>query len=362
MALTITSALVRPLMVPVKFALGTSAAVLGAVPVVLLDLGTDQGVTGRSYVFAYTRAGARGVAGHIQEIVDAVRGQPLTPLRLQRLMRRRLALIGLVGTVRMALSAVDVALWDATGLSAGLPLCTLLGGDPAPIRAYDSRGLGLMEPDRLADEAEALLAAGLPAVKLRLGYPTLSQDLAAIGAVRRRIGDGITLMVDYNQALTPQEAVERGVAIEREGGVAWIEEPIRHDDHRGNARIAGRLTMPVQLGENFNGPEAMLEALSAEACDLVMPDVARIGGVTGWMQAAGLAAARDVDISSHLMPEISVHLLAASPTADWLEYVDWADAFVQEPLRIDGGSVSPPPKPGLGLVWDEDRIARLESI
>src|SRR5262249_45251433 len=204
---------------------------------------------------------------------------------------------------------------------------------PRDLQAYDSRGLGLMEPDRLSKEAEALLASGLNAVKLRLGYPSAEQDILALKAVRRVVGDAVPIMVDYNQALTMTEAIARGRRLENEG-IYWFEEPIPHEDYEACAIIARELGVPVQIGENFNGPEGMLPALNARASDYVMPDVARIGGVTGWMQAASLAAARGIEMSSHLMPEVSAQLLSATPTAHWLEYVDWADALFQEPLRI----------------------------
>jgi len=120
--------------------------------------------------------------------------------------------------------------------------------------------------------------------------------------------------------------------------------------------------VPLQIGENFNGPEAMAEAFAAGACDYVMPDVGRIGGVTGWMQAAGIAAARGVEMSSHLVPEVSVHLLAATPTAHWLEYVDWADAILEEPMQVIDGAVTASPRPGLGLAWDEAKLRRLSDL
>ena len=120
--------------------------------------------------------------------------------------------------------------------------------------------------------------------------------------------------------------------------------------------------MPLQIGENFNGPEAMVEALAAHACDYVMPDVGRIGGVTGWMPAAALASARGIEMSSHLMPEVSVHLLAATPTAHWLEYVDWADPILVEPMQVVDGAVAPSARPGLGIAWDEAKLRRLSEL
>ena len=174
--------------------------------------------------------------------------------------------------------------------------------------------------------------------------------------MRHRLPDSVDVMVDYNQALSLDDALARGRALQSEG-VAWLEEPIRHDDHRGNAAIARALDLPLQIGENFNGPHDLALALDAGACDLVMPDVARIGGVSGWMQAAATAAARGVPMSSHLMPELSGHLLAATPTCHWLEYVDWADILVQEPLRIDGGLAIVADRPGAGIAWDEAAVA-----
>ena len=189
-----------------------------------------------------------------------------------------------------------------------------------------------------------------------MGYATLDEDLAVTRAVRRRLPDDVQLMVDYNQALTVAEALQRGRALQGEG-VAWLEEPIRHDDRRGNAAIAEALELPLQIGENFNGPHDLALALDARACDLVMPDVARIGGVSGWVEAADIAAERGAPMSSHLMPELSAHLLAATPTCHWLEYVDWADVLVQEPLRIEGGQAVVPDRPGAGMVWDEAAVA-----
>ena len=154
------------------------------------------------------------------------------------------------------------------------------------------------------------------------------------------------------------EALRRGRALEGEG-VAWLEEPIRHDDYAGNATVARALAVPVQIGENFNGPEAMIEALAARACDYVMPDVSRIGGVSGWIQAAGLARARGIEMSSHLLPEISAHLLAASPTCHYLEYVDWAGAILEEPLQIQDGLARVPERPGIGLTWRTEAVKAL---
>lgn len=351
----------RGVRVPLTFTLGTSAAIVRAVPMLLVDLQLSSGTIGRTYLFCYTPSGARAIAQHIDEAVEVARGLPASPLALMQLLQRRFALLGVTGTVRMALSALDMALWDAIAIDRAQPLAVLLGGSVQPLAAYDSRGLGLMDTDRLAAESEALLAKGLPAVKLRLGYESLEEDLAAVATVRRQVGEGIAIMVDYNQALTVAEAIRRGRALD-DCGLVWIEEPIAHDDRRGYARLAQALRTPLQFGENLNGPEALFAVVSDHPTDLAMPDVARIGGVTGWMQAAGIAAAAGLPMSSHLMPELSAQLLCVTPTRQWLEYVDWADAFLEEPLRIADGRIHPCGGPGSGIRWDEDRLARLDVL
>jgi mandelate racemase len=356
--LTIRGVETSAVKVPMSFPLGTSAAIVREAPLLLVDLQTEEGIAGRTYVFCYRSSVPRAIEALLRDAVSLVHGDPVAPLDVGAKLGRRFALVGVSSVVRMALSALDVACWDALATAAGLPLAAYLGATPRPVRAYNSSGLGLMPPEAAADEAEKLLEGGFRSVKLRLGHPSLEQDLAVTRAVLKRLPAGVEVPVDYNQALTVAEAVRRGRALETEG-IAWLEEPIRHDDYAGSAAVARALGVPVQIGENFNGPEAMVEALAAGACDYVMPDVARIGGVSGWLQAAGIAAARGLEMSSHLVPEISAHLLAATPTCHWLEYVDWANPILEEPLRVRDGMVEVPDRPGLGLAWRPEAVRAL---
>jgi len=360
--LTLRKAKTRGVKVPLTFALGTAVGTVNEVPLLLVDLETAEGFTGRSYLFCYTPSGARAVAEHIREAVDFIPDLPLTPIELTQILQKRFGLLGVTGTVRMAVSALDIALWDALGQQLALPLTMLLAASARSLLAYDSRGLGLMPPSQLADEAVRLAERGLKAVKLRLGYPTRSEDLAAVDAVRRVIGPDIGIMVDYNQSLSSvAEAVHRGRALD-DCGLLWIEEPIRHDDYASYKVISRELKTPIQLGENFNGPEAVLEASKASASDYIMADVARIGGVTGWLQAAGIAAASGIEMSSHLMPEISAQLLCSTTSAHWLEWVDWAQAILEEPIQLSNGMAIPSSSPGAGFRWDEGRLKRLETL
>jgi mandelate racemase len=359
--LTLRAIRAVPVEVPMRHVLGTSQATVRAAPLLLIDLETEEGVTGHAYLFCYVAAAAVGIMAILAEIERILRGEALAPAQMGARLAKRFTLIGNQGIVRMAMSGFDVACWDALAIAANQPLAVLLGGTPRPVRAYNSNGLGLMGAEALAREAEELLEGGFGGVKLRLGYETLDEDLRAVRAVKRVLPEGVELMVDYNQALTVAEALRRGRALDAEG-VYWIEEPIRHDDYRGCARLAAELATPVQIGENFSYPTAMEEALAAGACDFVMPDLERIGGVTGWLRAAALASAHGVEMSTHLFPEVSAQLMAVTPTAHWLEYVDWAADLLAEPLRIEDGMAIPSRRPGNGLQWDAQAVARLRTL
>jgi mandelate racemase len=354
--LTIRDLRVRSVAVPMKRALGTSSTRLASAQLALFDLETEEGITGRAYAFGIGTATA-ALQGIVPDVVAAIKGQPVAPADISARLEKRFRLFGLQGHVGIVHACVDVACWDAVARAAGVPLVRLLGGVPRPIPAYNSNGLGLADPVKVADEAQELLDEDFVAIKLRLGYPTLEQDLAVARAVRKRIRASATLMSDYNQALTPAEAARRGHALDGEG-LAWIEEPVRHDDYAGCAHVAREIATPIQIGENFLGPRAMAAALAARACDYAMPDLQRIGGVTGWLRAAALADSVGMEMSSHLFPEVSAHLLAVTPTCHWLEYVDWAAPILQQPLRITGGHAEIPDRPGNGLEWDEDAVKR----
>jgi mandelate racemase len=162
-------------------------------------------------------------------------------------------------------------------------------------------------------------------------------------------------MVDFNQGLNFAEALQRCHMID-DLGLAWIEEPIVYDNLDGCARLAAELKTPLQIGENFYGPREMHKALAKEACDLVMPDFMRIGGVTGWMRAASIAGAAGTPVSSHLYPEVAAHMMRVTETAHWLEWQDWAYPILQTPYQIKDGHLHIPDVPGTGLEWNEDAV------
>jgi mandelate racemase len=289
---------------------------------------------------------------------EMLKGDAVAPFEIDKKLRARYTLLGVHNIVLFAMSAIDICAWDALGQALGQPVARLLGGEPRPVLAYNSTGLGISKIKNLVTEAEELVLEGFPAVKLRLGRPEAKDDLEALRAVKKVIGPKVTLMVDFNQALTVAEAIRRGRMIDDEGGVLWIEEPIRADDFAGCAKVAREVATPIQIGENFMGPEQMAQAIAAGCCDYVMPDAQRIGGVTGWLRAAALAQGAGLEMSSHLFPEASCQLLAVTPTCHWLEYVDWADPILDEPMRIEGGRVVGSARPGLGMQWNEKAVKK----
>jgi mandelate racemase len=347
---------VRCVAVPMKRALGTSTTRLDRALLALVDLDTEEGVTGRAYAFGIGM-GTGALKGVVPDMLAAIKGQVAAPTDIYARLERRFRLFGLQGHVGILHACVDVACWDIVARAAGVPLVRLLGGTPRPIPAYNSNGLGLADPVKVADEAQELLDEGFTAIKLRVGYPTLEQDVAAARAVRKRVPASTIVMSDYNQSQTPAEAARRGHALDSEG-LAWIEEPVRHDDYAGCAHVAREVATPIQIGENFAGPRAMAAALAAKACDYAMPDLQRIGGVTGWLRAAAIADSVGMEMSSHLFPEVSAHLMAVTPTCHWLEFVDWASPILQQPLVVKDGHAQIPDRPGNGMDWDEDKVKR----
>ncbi len=356
--LAIRALRVRTVAVPMRLPLQTSTGAVSIAPLVLIDLETTAGVTGRAYLFAIGRPHLKPIAALCEAMGEMIKGDAVAPFEIEKKLRQKYTLLGVHNIVLFAMAGIDMAAWDAYAQSLNQPLVSVLGGKPRPVRAYNSKGLGIMPLAPLAKEAEALVKEGFSAVKLRLGRPDPKEDLAALKTVKKAIGPKITLMCDFNQGLTVNDAILRGRMLDEEGGLHWIEEPTRADDFEGNARIASELATPLQLGENFMGPEQMAQALAAGSCDYVMPDAQRIGGVTGWMRAAALAQAAGLEMSSHLFPEISCQLLAVTPTCHWLEYVDWASPILEEPVVIKDSHIVTPSRPGAGMRWDEKAVQK----
>ena len=355
---SIVSIKARPVLVPFRRPVHTASFVIPEVPLVLIDVNTSSGVTGRAYVLAFAQWVFRPLVACIEAAESMIANQAAAPAKIQALLRQRMLLVGTAGVTSLAVGGIDMALWDAVAKTHGVPLSTILGGQPEHVRAYNSCGLWLKSPESLADEAcELIEEGGFTGVKLRIGRPDPKDDLLAVQQVRSQISAECALMSDYNQSLRTGDAIERGRMLDDEG-LTWIEDPIAFDNYEGYARIRAALKTPVQTGENFYDPKKMQRAITMGALDYVMPDAALIGGVTGWLQAAAIADIHDIPMSSHLYPEFSRHLLSVTSTAHWLEYVDWASPILQEPATVVDGYLIAPVTAGAGIEWDEAAVSR----
>lgn len=354
-ALTIRELRVRAVKVPMAHPHKTASGTITESPLVLTDVLTEEGVMGHSYVFCYTALALKPVALLVKGLEPLIAAQPVAPLEIERLLAARFRLLGPQGLTGIAMAAIDMALWDALARAHELPLARLLGATLKPIPAYGATGYD--GADGSARVAAEWVERGFKGVKAKIGYPDVREDVEVVRAMRRAVGDGVSLMVDYNQSLAPIDAIERGRRLDDEG-LTWIEEPTRADDYTGHARIAREVRTPIQCGENWWGPHDMSKAIDAVASDYMMPDVMKVGGVTGWLRAAALGEAHGIRLSNHLFIEVSTHLLCATPTAHWLEYAEWFNPIIEQPLSVVNGCAVLDERPGTGIEWNEEAVMR----
>lgn len=352
---TVTAVTARPVLAPLEPPLQTASGEVGTAPLVLVDVTGSDGVVGHAYLFCYTPMVLEALTSLVTELGAAVVGLARAPRTVESDLRARLRLLRPQGLATMAVSGIDMACWDALARRADLPLVRLLGGEPSPVRAYGS--LRSMAPDDVRAEAGRLARLGFDTYKVKVGAAGLARDREVIAALRDAVGPEADLAVDYNQSLPVPEAIRRIHALADED-LLWVEEPTRADDAAGHARIRSAVSTPIQLGESWWGADEMTASITAGAGDHAMLDVARIGGVTGWLRAAPLAHAAGLPLSSHFWPETSAALLAVSPSAFLAEYLDVAAGVLREPARVVDGAVVLRDEPGSGVAWDEDAVDR----
>ncbi len=356
--LTLKTVRVRLVVLPLRHPIVSKVGFFDDWPMILIDLYTEEGIVGRSYLEPYLKQAARYLTPVIMDVAEALRGQPVAPFEFFRRGLNALHLVGREGLSLIAVAGLDMAAWDALAQAAGMPLAVFLGGAIGPVPAYNSNGLWLNPAESLRQGAEELVQeGGFTALKLRLGRDRLADDLAAIAAVRQGAGEEVKLMCDFNQGLSLGDALERCHSLDDEG-LFWFEEPVVYDNLAGYIRLTRELKTPVQLGENFYGPRVLFQAIVSGAGDFVMPDLMRIGGVTGWLRAAAVAGAAGIPMSTHLYPEFAAHLMCVTETAHWLEWQDWAYPILAEPFKLQDGHLMIPDVPGSGIRWNEDAIRR----
>lgn len=351
--LTIDSIAVRAVLVPMARPLRTASGDVPAAPLVLVDLRTNEGIVGRSYAFAYAPFVLRSLVHFLRDVSPVLVGEVVSPRQRMRQLDKQLKLVGWQGIAGMAVGALDMALWDALGRAANLPVTVLLGGEVKPLDAYDSFGIVDIKTD--LGLLEASVESGFEAIKIKAGAGDVADDVATVAAVRKLIGSKRRLMVDLNQSQTTASAIDRILRLQ-EFDLTWVEEPVAADDLGGHRVVREAVRpIPIQTGENWWLPRGMANAIAAKASDLAMVDIMKIGGVTGWISAAGQAEAASLPLSNHMFIEASAHTMACSPTASWCEYIDLAGPVLTEPLMPRKGTIVPR-GPGLGLEWDENAV------
>ncbi|MEN6479803.1 MAG: mandelate racemase/muconate lactonizing enzyme family protein [Anaerolineales bacterium] len=327
---------------------------------------TDEGITGHATVgFGVGLHGARAVREIIaRQCVPLLIGQdPFQPRACRERLAAELEYAGIEGLAHFAMTGLDTALWDIMARALGVPGWKLFGACRDRLPTYAMVGWYYPEDDGthldgLQKAIEGALADGYRGVKIKVGRGPLEEDVRRIELVRSLIGDG-PLMVDANQVLSRNEALRRGRVYEQLG-VTWFEEPLRPHDKAGYAWLCEQLDLPVAAGENEYGKYHVCELLTARGCDILQPDRRRTAGPSEWLEIAGLAAAMHVPIASHGGDLATVHLLMATPTAEWCEtggVPKGPGATVEQP-RIEDGWVYAPEAPGLGLELRAEVIAQ----
>jgi mandelate racemase len=343
-------AVVVPLARPVKNAFG----IIEAAPLVLIDVATDQGVIGHAYIFGYSKLTLKPLVMLIEEIGRDLVGKPIAPFDLMTALDAKFRLLGWQGLVGMAVSGLDMAFWDALGQVRGQPVVELLGGTARPIRAYDS--YGAVDPKADEKDLRRSIERGFRGIKIKVGDGDSANDERVVKGVRALLGPDVALMIDFNQSLDPAEALRR---IKRLApyDLTWVEEPVPQENLRGHAEVRKASSIPIQAGENWWFPRGFAEAIATGASDFIMPDLMKVGGITGWLRVAAQAEAASIPMSSHLFAEASAHMLAVTPTWHWLEVLDFAGSILANPINIVDGMLTAR-GPGLGLEWNENAVAK----
>jgi L-alanine-DL-glutamate epimerase-like enolase superfamily enzyme len=328
--------------------------------IVTVRLRDREGTEGTGYTFTVGRNGGAIHDIIAREITEILIGQDAD--RIEWLSHRLwwdLHYGGRGGPTVLAMSAVDIALWDLKARRAGLPLWNLLGGHDRRVPCY-AGGIDLeLSADELLRQTDGNLAKGFRAIKMKVGRKKLSEDVAKLAAMRDHLGAEFPLMVDANMKWTVDEAIRAARAFAPYDPL-WLEEPIAPDDVAGHARVRREGGIPVAAGENLRTIWEFRHLIASGGVSFPEPDVTNCGGITAFMKIAHLAESFNLPVTSHGAHDITVHLLAAVPNRSYLEAHGFGlDRYIAEPLKIEDGMAVAPDRPGHGVSFD---WAGLEAI
>ncbi len=330
---------------------------------ILTFLDTDEGITGEGLVFSINNRRLSVILEMIRQLEDLVVGMdPRIGGALNAGAWKELNFLGYEGVSIVGLAAVDNALWDLRGKAAGLNVAHLIGACRTAVPTYASGGLWLGGSiDELQAQARSFVDRGFRAMKTRVGPTDPERMVARVAAVREAIGPDIGLMVDANQQMSVKQAIRIGRMMEPLN-LTWFEEPVICHDHEGEATIRAALDTPLASGETVYTHRGVLRSLQAGACDVMMPDLQRMGGPTEFLKAGHLCEAFHIPCSSHLFPEMSLALLAGLPGGYYLEHMPWFESIYREPIELDAnGHAIVSDRPGWGFSFDPDAIRHFSA-
>jgi L-alanine-DL-glutamate epimerase-like enolase superfamily enzyme len=357
----ITHARTRVLRTPADNPLVVGIPQPGTREFVTLELDTDEGVQGIGLTF-FGGALTPALKQAVDDLTELIIGEDPTPVEaIAAKLRRAAGSAGPGGIFTLALSAIDIALWDIKGKVLNQPVSSLLGGyrDRAPTYASGA----LMRPfniEYLAEAGPRLVEMGFRQMKTQLGAePSAAKAVERIRVLRESIGDDIDLMCDINQLWSVNQAIDIGSRLEPYH-LFWLEDVVAHDDYQGLARVADALTTPICAGEYHYGIVPFRHMVEHRSVDIVMVDLLRVGGITQFRKVAGMAEAFNLPVVSHLVPEIQVHTISAIPNGLTVEYMPWTLRLYEETPAIENGQILVPQKPGLGLQFSQDTFRQYQ--
>jgi L-alanine-DL-glutamate epimerase-like enolase superfamily enzyme len=345
--------------IPLEKRIKTAIHDMRSVGCVLLELQTDTGLVGESYVFSLNAVRLNVLNEVVQGFSHRVAGrEPHFVNAIFNEMWNEMNTVGHKGYSVAALSAIDTACWDLIGKAADQPLHKIFGACRDRVKTYASGGLWLSQNiDELVIEAQDFIDQGFRSMKIRLGSPAVADDVRRVRAVREAIGPDIELLADANQGLNVKQAIRLGRELEQ-FDLGWFEEPVAYNDLKGHARVRAALDTPVASGETEYTRFGMKDILEAGAVDVLMPDLQRIGGLSEFRRAAAIASVYHIPVSSHIFTEQSICIAASEVNCISVEHMPWFSRLFNEPIEIEDGYIAVPDRPGLGFTFNHDAIAK----